>query len=147
MNNVPTYDEVQNLWVPNIIFDNTEYNDVTTFDSLAKITIAREGEPTYSEDHVVDEIEIFSGNENKIFFDRGYTKTLECIYELHRYPFDTQVCTVSLQVGEYDKKVMKIVPSSIDMLSKTILTQYFVTDWSLVYKDEGKIFFIISIYI
>ena len=137
MNNIPTFDEVMNMWIPNIIFDNTEFNDVVTLDSLAQITIQREGKPAYSDDHIVDEIEIYKGSENIVIFDRGYTKTLECIYELHRYPFDTQTCTVNLQVNEYKKKIMKIVPETIEMLSTTVLTQYFVTDWSLVYKNEG----------
>ena len=137
MNNVPTYDEVQNLWIPNIIFDNTEFNDVTFLDSLSTITLSREEEPSYSEDHIVDEIEIFKGSENEIIFDRGFTKTLKCIYQLHRYPFDTQVCTVNFQVGEYKRKVMKIVPGVIEMLSETTLTQYFVTHWSLEYKSKG----------
>ena len=138
MSNIPTYDEVINLWVPAIIFDNTKYNDVTNLDNLVTISLAREVEPSQSEDHIVDEIEIFKGSENKIIYERGFTKTLKCIYQLHRYPFDTQVCTVNLKVGKFQRRLMKIIPEQIEMLSKTVLTQYYVTDWSLVYKNEGN---------
>ena len=39
----------------------------------------------------VDEIEIFSGIENTLIMQQTYTHTFQCIYQLTKYPFDTQV--------------------------------------------------------
>jgi len=96
--NSPNFEEVKELWIPNIIFDNTENNDVMTLDNIAKVTISREGNPEPSDLSVVDEIDIFKGSENRITFDKGFTKTLQCEYQLQLYPFDTQVCTINFQV-------------------------------------------------
>ena len=48
-----------------------------------------------------------------------------------------QRCTVNLQVQELDRKSMKISPNKLRMIGKTILTQYYITQWSLEYKDKG----------
>ena len=112
MANFPTKEEVEKLWIPSIIFDNTEHNDVMTLDSLAKVTISKEGTSTPSDVTSVDEIDIFHGSENKVYFDRGFTKTVECIYQLQLYPFDTQECTLNLQVGEYEATMINLVPKS-----------------------------------
>ena len=138
MANSPTREEVEQLWIPSVIFDNTEHNDVMTLDSLAKVTISKEGTSTPSDVTSVDEIDIFDGSENKVYFDRGFTKTVECIYQLQLYPFDTQECTLNLQVGEYEATMINLVPKSIYMKSQTLLTQFFITDWKLEYKKKGK---------
>ena len=139
MANSPTLAAVKKFWIPRIIFDNTEHNDVMTLDNLAKVTISKEGTSAPSDETNVDEIEIFKGSENKINLDKGFTKTVECIYQLQLYPFDTQECTVNLQVGEYETKMIKLVPKSIQMKSQTILTQFVITDWKLEYKNRGNI--------
>ena len=90
ISNSPTREEVDKLWIPGVIFDNTEFNDVMTLDDLAKVTISREGKSTLSDETVVDEVEIFKGSENKINLDKGFTKTVRCIYQLQLYPFDRQ---------------------------------------------------------
>ena len=47
---------------------------------------------------------------------------------------------MNLQVQELDRKSMKISPNKLRMIGKTILTQYYITQWSLEYKDKGKDF-------
>lgn len=57
---------------------------------------------------MVDEINIFDGQQNRITFEqvlevlifltypptKVYTKTFKCTYQLQMYPFDTQVHTI-----------------------------------------------------
>ena len=139
ISNSPTREEVEKLWTPGVIFDNTEFNDVMTLDSLAKITISREGSHRLSDETVVDEIEIFKGSENKVNFEKGFTKTLRCIYQLQLYPFDTQECTVNLRIGEYETQFIEIIPKAIEMKEETLLTQFLITDWKLEYKKKRTI--------
>ena len=89
-----------------LFLQNTENNEVTVADSDAEVTVTREGESglglavtaniiagdfSRSDDTVVEEINIFSGEDNRITFERVYTKTFRCEYQLQLYPFDTQV--------------------------------------------------------
>ena len=78
------------------------------------------------------------GSENKISFDKGFTKTVECIYQLQLYPFDTQKCTVNLMMGQYEKDLIKLFPKDLEMEGRKLLTQYVITDWKLEYKNKGK---------
>ena len=139
--NSPSLEEVQKLWIPSIIFGNTENNDVIASDPLAKVTISKEGVFDLSSETVVDEINIFKGSENKITFDKVYTKTLKCIYKLQLYPFDTQECTVNLEVGRYERKIITILPKSIQMMSETLLSQHFITGWQLDFINRGQLLF------
>ena len=136
--NSPTLDEVEKLWIPKIVFANTENNDIMKMDDLAEVTISREGTSTPADESIVDEIEIFKGSENRIYYEKGFTKTLECIYQLQLYPFDTQECTVNLEIGRYKRKMIKLYPRSIKMEGATVLTQFRITDWKLEYRDKGK---------
>ena len=135
--NSPSFEVTEKLWIPRIVFDNTRNNDVMALDDLAKITISKEGKSTPSDETNVDEIEIFKGSENKIYFETGFTKTVKCIYQLQLYPFDKQECTVNLQVVEYESNLIELYPNLIKMKSETLLTQFLITDWKLEFKNKG----------
>ena len=73
------------------MFSNTENQEFTKGDDETEVTITREGNFTESEVHVMEEINIFEGEENRITFQQVYSKTFKCVYQLQLYPFDTQV--------------------------------------------------------
>ena len=83
--------EVEKLWIPFIVFENTENSEATRRSEDAEVTVIREGNFTKSPNEVMDEINIFQGADNKITFQQVYSKTLNCDFDLHYYPFDTQV--------------------------------------------------------
>ena len=89
--NVPTTEEVQKLWLPFVIFDNTKQNEATILDRNTKITFTREGNFTPADELETHEINIFLGSENRITFQQVYSKYFKCEYLLQLYPFDTQV--------------------------------------------------------
>ena len=55
------------------------------------MTVTREGEFVRSNLEVVDETEIYTGVENRLTMNQTYTREFQCLYELQRYPFDSQV--------------------------------------------------------
>ena len=63
----------------------------------SKVFVKREGNFTRGDITYVDEVELFEGNENKISMIQTYSKKFHCIYLLHDYPFDIQVC-ISLSI-------------------------------------------------
>ena len=60
-------------------------------DDESEVTIERGGNYTESSIHIMEEINIFEGDENSIIFQQVYAKKFECVYQLQLYPFDTQV--------------------------------------------------------
>ena len=84
--------ELEALWIPYIIFDNTDNEDaVTIYDTRSSVSVKREGSFIRSGPETADEIEIFQGKENRITMNQTHSKKFHCTYLLHYFPFDTQV--------------------------------------------------------
>ena len=89
--NLLTKEEIDKLWIPFVVFGNTENNDATKGDDDTEVTITREGDFIPSLPDRIEEINIFTGGDNRITFQQVYSKTFKCEYQLQLYPFDTQV--------------------------------------------------------
>ena len=91
--NALTKEDISVLWLPYVVYDNTDMKDAVQLEDGLKTTvvIAREGSFTEGNLQEIDEIEIFRGGENALTMQQTYTKRFQCQYQLHRYPFDTQV--------------------------------------------------------
>ena len=89
-NNLLSRSEIDNLWIPFVVFSNTENSEATKGDDDTEVTVTKEGNYTESSLDVMEEINIFEGSDNKITFQQVYAKEFKCVYLLHFYPFDTQ---------------------------------------------------------
>ena len=83
------------------------------------------------------QIEVFEGMENKLPLNQTHNKKFHCTYLLHYYPFDTQICRVDLQLLRFSQRNVELVPDTIELLTDTELTQYYIQTWSLDYNDPG----------
>ena len=95
MNALSTND-IQQLWLPNVIYDNTDQKEMTRLGALwewvTPVTVIREEDYSKrSGPEEVHEIEIFNGEENRLMMQQIYTHQFQCVYQLQLYPFDTQV--------------------------------------------------------
>ena len=89
--NALSLEEHNKLWIPYLVFENTENNEATEGTKDTELTLVREGNFVRSDNEVPEEINIFEGQFNRITFEQVYTKTFKCTYQLQLYPFDTQV--------------------------------------------------------
>ena len=87
--------EIETLWLPMVIFTNTDQKETTRlgmqFEWSTYVSVKREGNFTRSVHEMVDETEIYKGEENTLIMTQSYTHEFQCSYQLGRYPFDTQV--------------------------------------------------------
>ena len=87
--------EIDRLWLPLLIYTNTDQQETTrlgeNWEWSTYVSVRREGNFTRSGYEMVDETEIFKGEENTLIMTQSYTHEFQCIYQLGRYPFDTQV--------------------------------------------------------
>ena len=94
--NALSENDIENLWLPLVIYDNTDQKTSTrqgwlTEEWVTRISVAREGKFKRSGLEEVDEIYIFEGSENNLTMTQTYTREFQCPYMLQNYPFDTQV--------------------------------------------------------
>ena len=119
--NAPTDDDIHHLWLPLVIFDNTDQKETTRlgerWEWSTSVMVHREGNFTRSSEHIVDEIEMFSGEENRLSMQQTYTHQFQCLYKLSRYPFDTQECTIKMNTRIIDINtvtlVVQVVPNHL----------------------------------
>ena len=101
--NALTYDDIETIWLPLIVYDNTDQKEVTRlgvdWEWSTRVTVTREGNFTRSGIEEVDEAEIFEGAENRLTMNQTYTWEFQCKYELGNYPFDTQVNRLNLTLA------------------------------------------------
>ena len=153
------------IWIPYIIFQNTDDDEAVKVDAQTedgtmrtKVSIKRENNFTRSGPEIADEvvfilfqskfilvladiiieIEIFNGGQNIITMSQTHSKKFHCTYLLHYYPFYTQICKVDLQVEEFVKNNVELMPDKMELLTDTELTQYFLQSWTLDFNAPGN---------
>ena len=93
--NALSKDDIDKIWLPLVIYDNTDQKEVTRLGAMwewnTPISVIREGSFTRSGLEVVDETEIFGGRDNTLSMRQVYSWQFQCKYNLQDYPFDTQV--------------------------------------------------------
>ncbi len=89
----------ENIWIPNLVFENNAEDAYIKNDALASINVKMKGEPELKQTPDLLENEEYKGMFNPLIFSRIYEMTLRCDFELHLYPFDTQKCFI----GHYFK--------------------------------------------
>lgn len=103
-----------------------------------EITVVREGNYTRVDDDYPDEANLFQGDENRLVFDMTYKKQFRCVYQLHTYPFDTQLCSINITLRKIDRTTVLIKPNVLTMLSELTLTKYIISSWKMVYQNESN---------
>ena len=93
--NALSQDEIKTLWLPLVVYLNTDQQETTIlgvdWEWSTFVNVKREGNFTRSGYEVLDETHLFKGNENSLIMTQSYSHDFQCVYELQRYPFDTQV--------------------------------------------------------
>ena len=93
--NALSQDDIKTLWLPLVVFLNTDQQETTRlgvdWEWSTFVNVKREGNFTRSDYEVLDETYLFKGDENSLMMTQSYTHEFQCVYQLQKYPFDTQV--------------------------------------------------------
>ena len=95
--NALTQNDIETLWLPNVIYENTDQKETTRLGEFGngewktKVVVMRKANSSAGGLEMVDETQIFKGSENMLAMSQTYTHKFQCPYELSKYPFDTQV--------------------------------------------------------
>ena len=99
--NALSLEEITSLWLPLVVYTNTDQHETTrlgdgNWEWSTYVSVKRDGNFTRSGYDMVDETELFKGNENTLIMTQSYTHEFQCSYQLGRYPFDIQVLNAKL---------------------------------------------------
>ena len=136
--NVISLDELNRIWLPIIVFHNTEEGQITINDGKSFATINRTGQGTGSDQSISEDIDIYKGSENSISMSRLYNIDFFCDYDMRWYPFDAQTCFMDMKLGGGTEKLVSLTPGLLKYLGPAELTQYYVQRYSIGENKNGK---------
>ena len=85
------------IWLPPLYFSNTkEYKDILN-GNYFRVAIITRGQPLLEKISELNEANIFKGEENDLELKSRNSLTFKCNFELWRYPFDVQHCSVDIK--------------------------------------------------
>ena len=93
--------EVQKIWTPSLVFENTEDREVTSLSFKSQVEVRIMGNVNSSKIDVADEINISKGEENPFLWTEIYLKSLKCVFDLEMFPFDIQVTQRTKEHSNY----------------------------------------------
>ena len=89
------YDQI---WLPPLYFSNTKGNQQILSGSQIVVAIILLGQPLLNKISELNEENIFKGEENDLELLSRNELTFKCNFELWRYPFDVQYCSVNVKI-------------------------------------------------
>jgi len=90
--------ERNKIWIPSLVFDNSQKDAYIKNDALSSLSVKLVGLPELKINSDLQENEEFSGSTNPLVYARNFELILNCEFELHYYPFDTQQCYIVVRV-------------------------------------------------
>ena len=93
--NVLSPEEINKLWMPKVLFQNSDNIEPIYTDSSSFISVRREGEGE-SWELGGQRAVVFSSSSNPLVYQRKYQQRFYCTFYFHWFPFDTQECGIEL---------------------------------------------------
>ena len=139
-NNIIDSTTKQKIWIPRLLFSNSNDNRYTDDDEKTTISIIKSGSPQTVGLNMLHETYIFKGSENYLNYYRKYYMVFKCAYDLHDYPFDTQVCTIDLQLSKFDNDSVNLIPDLTENKGPDKLDQFAITHvWLVANSDKSLV--------
>ena len=86
------------IWLPPLYFANAKGDDWEVLSGYNQMVIIPHGQPLINKRSELDEANIFKGEENDLELGSWSAQTYQCDFELWRYPFDVQDCSVDVKI-------------------------------------------------
>ena len=86
------------IWLPPLYFSNTKGNKGILSGNFNQVVIIPCGQPTLDKISELNEANTFKGKENYLELESWNELTFKCNFELWRYPFDVQQCSINVKI-------------------------------------------------
>ena len=138
--NIPSEDVMKKIWIPVVIFVNTEMKTETKIDDKSRMVVVKKGNHQLSSKADMEEIAYYRGSENPLKYWRDFFLRFSCLFNLQHYPFDSQVCTFLMKMPSKEKEFMRFIPRHVDYSGPLGLPEYVITKIDMIAATEEEDF-------
>jgi hypothetical protein len=126
--NVLNSAETVAIWTPQIVFYNTRGKDMSLADDRTILSIIPGKEFNFERTEISnnENIYMFKGIENHIKLSKTHDTAFLCQYDMAWYPFDSQVCTMDIDLSVVQSPFCSLEAESLAYHGPTDLVQYFI---------------------
>mgnify|MGYP002048537561 FL=1 len=126
------------IWIPNLTFFNSEHSsDTVSEKEKIHLEVLRKGQPVGADHTSLEEEKFYSGVDNSLLFKGLYDHSFECIYDLSSYPFDTQLCSVVIDVGLEHRQDLAL-SGHCQYSGPKQFSEFHVGSVQMIYNDNGS---------
>jgi hypothetical protein len=94
--NIIGTEEREIIWIPNLVFDNSVEDVQISNDPFSSLIVNNTGSSTVVLSNNLQEDKQYDGFNNGITYSRIYKMKFLCIFIQHKYPFDSQTCSIKV---------------------------------------------------
>ena len=124
-------EEKSNIWIPKLIFANTDEQLSTVLDDDTSVKVQRMGSYSLADMEALNSDQIYDGKENELKTERFYNTIFDCQYDMAWYPFDTQKCSLIFQIEKQARSFVKLIEEELTYSGSQDLQLYFIKHKSI----------------
>ena len=128
--------EKQNIWTPDLEFDNTEHNPGTIVDSDTLIAVRKEGPSSQPPETEYENSQNYDGSQNPLTLSRFYNTRFLCNYDMEMFPFDIQKCDLTFTMKGTSGDFVQLQPHKLQYFGARIIKQYICLLYTSDAADE-----------
>ncbi|XP_076055612.1 uncharacterized protein LOC143033883 [Oratosquilla oratoria] len=103
-NNVISNADMAQLWTPRLFFKNVHNGQVKEMEPIITVEPTGPPKPYSFTQELLDQL--YPGSSGKLYLQNQYVGTFSCRFELIKYPFDEQDCTIELILSSAARKLV-----------------------------------------
>ncbi|XP_076039355.1 uncharacterized protein LOC143024437 [Oratosquilla oratoria] len=122
--NLNLVEDVDGIWYPDSKFAGDDFS-ICKLETLNTIMwVKTVSLPLPDDDTTTEEDLIYQGNETDIFYEKYFSIEFICRFELANYPFDTQLCPITMRLRHDPDDFTKLIFGEIEFTGKTSSLEY-----------------------
>ena len=123
--------EKEDIWVPELVFYNTEERPSSIVDETASMKVSKEGDFTPAGIEENENIQYFQGSDNPILLRRFYNSRFLCDYKMQWYPFDVQRCNLDLAMKPSFEPFAQLIVDKLKFVGDQDLAKYTIKNFTM----------------
>lgn len=125
----------EQIWLPLLTFSNNALNWPLTKDDSKTVKVLEQSPGFYRDDSYKNQALLHKGSENELALYGQYDLTFDCVFDLTRYPFDEQECSIDIAIPEDLQNLTYLKGKSIKYSGTDQLLQFSVTKPTFLVSD------------